>query len=271
MVGGRGQHRVQHDDGGHPEFGEQAQHLVTVPAAEDAVFVLDDDDVAAAEQHRGRGRAVRIAGHHGPDHLGRRIVESARASREFQQPDHRGGVVISRVILPADHGRHQRRGEGRQATLGRRVCAHKTKTHCHGEYLPQGRCRHEFWRHLTRAWRSRRKRVSRRDLRETRRCLEAAGALRRAPGTVELPHNSLSRGRNVHVWNGPLLPRARVWDGPKRVGSLSLLVGGRSGAGAHRAEIRSAHSLARVGGVARKPRRGTGRVPASCTDGRGWR
>src|SRR5664279_2541621 len=79
---------------------------------------------------------------------------------------------------------------------------------------------------------------------------EAAGALRRAPGTVELPHNSLSRGRNVHLWNGPLLPRGEFETVPQRVRRW----GGRPVAGAHRAEIRSAHSLARVGGVAREPR-----------------
>ena len=47
VLGGYQRHRVQDDDGGRVGRPHQVEHLVAVGATKDAVFVLDDDGIAA--------------------------------------------------------------------------------------------------------------------------------------------------------------------------------------------------------------------------------
>ena len=102
---GRRQNRVQHDDRGHIQRLEHRDHLLAIRPAEDAVLVLHDHHVAAAEGAR-RGAA------------GCRIV----------QPDlrhHPAGVVVERPAIflivehPDDRGRRVSRAGERMSERAR--------------------------------------------------------------------------------------------------------------------------------------------------------
>ena len=61
MRGGRGQHRVQHDDRWHGQHVHQLDDVFTVPAAVDAVLVLDDRGTAPVEHGGGVREGPSIA------------------------------------------------------------------------------------------------------------------------------------------------------------------------------------------------------------------
>ena len=118
-AGGRAQHGVQHGDDRHPYPVQHFQHLRAVRPAVDAVLVLDDRHVEAAQRRRDRrgrlGVAVRQLGH-----------DLRRDRKRPFTADHlhdRGGRPGPGLIQVP----HQRGAERRDAALRGRIGAEHSK------------------------------------------------------------------------------------------------------------------------------------------------
>ncbi len=136
LVPGRAhEHRVQDDDHRDVEAVEHREHLVAVPAAVDAVFVLHHRDIETVQQARGTCRTVPRPGHQLPDHRGRSGLRRDGRAGTIEQTHHPAGPPGRR----AGQLFVKSRRECGEPTLGRRISTKEAVTQGHnGAHLPIG-------------------------------------------------------------------------------------------------------------------------------------